>query len=79
MSLILICVCVCVCLLCSRGGSAVYLEMLELWKGIMIEQLRACGVEAGTRMFVNLGFGISDSYFHLADVFQAPTSCQVLL
>lgn len=48
-------------------------------KGIVIEQVRACGVEADTRMFVSLGSGITGPYFHLADVFQVPTSCQVLL
>lgn len=33
---------------------------------------------AGTRMFMNLDFGISDSDFHSINVFQVPTSWQVL-
>lgn len=62
----------------SRGGYAINLEMPDLCKGVKIEQLRACGVETGTRVFMNLDFGISDSYFHSTDVFQMPISCQVL-
>lgn len=37
--------------------------------------IRKYGVDADTRVFMNLDFGISDSYFHSTDVFQVPTSC----
>lgn len=60
--------------------------MLLTWKcqnfekGVKVEQLRTCDVETGARVFMNLDFIISDSYFHIStDVFQMPISCQVLL
>lgn len=62
----------CVCIV--REAMLLTWKCQTFEKGVKIEQLWACGMETGTRVFMNLDFGISDSYFHSTDVFQVSAS-----